>query len=166
MKLHFPCASWIAKNIGKLWNCLNMSYGSKQYNLFIHFSSTHFPMKTFLNCLDVSYESKWYNPFIHSFILQAPIFQSKCCQIAWMCLMDQSNRIHSSICPYFKHSCSNLDVVKLHWSKPYGSKQYDLFIHFSSTNFPIQMLWNCFDIDDGSKQYYPFIHCPSTHFPI
>lgn len=145
-----------------MWSCLNIAYGSKQYNLFIHFSSTHFPMKTFLNCLDVSYESKWYNPFIHSFILQAPIFQSKCCQIAWMCLMDQSNRIHSSIHPYFKHSCSNIDVVKLHWSKPYGSKQYDLFIHFSSTNFPIQMLWNCSD----QSKYYPVIHCSSTLFPI
>ncbi len=54
--------------------CFNTPYGSKQQNPFIHFSRTHFSLRTLLNCLNIPYRSKKYNPFIHFSSTQFPIY--------------------------------------------------------------------------------------------
>lgn len=130
--------------------------------------------------------------FIRSFIHSSSTY--KCCQIAWMCLVDQSNRIHSSIlqAPMFESRCCQIAAIKALWIKaiwsihPFFKYQFSnpnvvkllghrwwikaiLSIHpffkrpFSNLNF---IDTYCFNMPHGSKQYYLFIHCSSTHFPI
>ncbi len=86
-----------------------------------------------------------------------------------MCLMNQSDIIHSFTRSFSKHLFSNLNVVKLlgcaSWIKAIES--IHLFVHTSSTHVPIQMLSNCIDqilMDQSNMIYSSIFQVPIFQF--